>query len=306
MVGSMSDTAAATSLAVIGAGGIGGFTAAFAQLAGHDVTLCVRTPIGKLAVETGGEVLHSPVRIATRPERESPADWVLITTKAQDTASTAGWLRRLVGPGTRVAVLQNGVGHAERVATLIPAGTEVLPVLVYVSAERTAPGRITHHVGNTLLVPEGELADRFAELFKGSGIEVRTTGDFATAAWRKLFSNLAANPLTALTERRVGVFTEPGMARLASDVLTEAVAVGRAEGAAITEQDVRDTLELYAANPPDGGTSMLYDRLAGRPLEHEHITGVVVRAGERHRIPTPLNTALLTLLRALDCSRPPS
>jgi 2-dehydropantoate 2-reductase len=94
------------------------------------------------------------------------------------------------------------------------------------------------------------------------------------------------------------------MARLASDVLTEAVAVGRAEGAAITEQDVRDTLELYAANPPDGGTSMLYDRLAGRPLEHEHITGVVVRAGERHRIPTPLNTALLTLLRALDCSRP--
>jgi 2-dehydropantoate 2-reductase len=302
MVDSMSDTAAATRLAVIGAGGIGGFTAALAQLAGHDVTLCVRTPIDKLAVETGGEVLHSPVRIATRPERESPADWVLVTTKAQDTGSAAEWLRRLVGPHTRVAVLQNGVGHVERVAPLLPEGTEVLPVLVYISAERTAPGRITHHVGNVMLVPEGGLADRFASLFDGSGIEVRTTADFTTAAWRKLFSNLAANPLTALTERRVDVFAEPDMARLASDVLGEAVAVARAEGAEIGERDVRDTLDLYAMNPAAGGTSMLYDRLAGRPLEHEHITGVVVRAGERHGIPTPLNTALLTLLRALDHS----
>jgi 2-dehydropantoate 2-reductase len=296
----MSDTAAATSLAVIGAGAIGGFIAAFAQLAGHDVTLCVRTPIDKLAVETGGEVLHSPVRIATRPERESPADWVLITAKAQDTASTAGWLRRLVGPDTRVAVLQNGVGHAERVTPLIPEGTEVLPVLVHISAERTTPGRIVHHVGNTLLVPAGELAEHFAGLFRGTDVEVRTTEDFTTAVWRKLFSNLAANPLTALTERRLDALAEPGMARLASDVLTEAVAVARAEGARITGQDVHDTLELYASNPRDGGTSMLYDRLAGRPLEHEHITGVVVRAGERHGIPTPLNAALLTLLRALD------
>ncbi|WP_206305774.1 ketopantoate reductase family protein [Actinacidiphila soli] len=148
-----------------------------------------------------------------------------------------------------------------------------------------------------MLVPEGGLADRFAALFDGSGIDVHTTGDFT--AWRKLLSNLAANPLT---ERRVDVFTEPDMARLASEVLSEAVAVARAEGAEIGERDVRKTLDLYAMNPAGGGTSMLYDRLAGRPLEHEHITGVVVRAGKRHGIPTPLNTALLTLLRALDQS----
>lgn len=45
---------------------------------------------------------------------------------------------------------------------------------------------------------------------------------------------------------------------------------------------------------------MLYDRLAGRPLEHEFLTGAVVRAGERHGIATPLNRMLLTLLRAVD------
>lgn len=101
----------------------------------------------------------------------------------------------------------------------------------------------------------------------------------------------------------MGVFAEPGMAGPATDVLREAVAVGRAEGADVGEQDVRNTLDLYAADPPNGGTSMLYDRLSGRPLEHEHITGAVVRAGERRSIPTPLNRAPLTLLRALDEAR---
>ncbi len=47
---------------------------------------------------------------------------------------------------------------------------------------------------------------------------------------------------------------------------------------------------------------MLYDRLAGRPLEHEHITGAVVRLPERHGIAAPLNRAVLALLRALNHS----
>jgi len=53
---------------------------------------------------------------------------------------------------------------------------------------------------------------------------------------------------------------------------------------------------------PTGGSSMLYDRLAGRPLEHEFITGAVVNAAARHGIAVPLNEALLALLRALDRS----
>ena len=52
--------------------------------------------------------------------------------------------------------------------------------------------------------------------------------------------------------------------------------------------------------PPDAGTSMYFDRLAGRPLEIEAITGAIVAAAERHNIPTPLNRALLTLLRAVN------
>lgn len=40
------------------------------------------------------------------------------------------------------------------------------------------------------------------------------------------------------------------------------------------------------------GTSMYFDRFAGRPLEVEALTGAIVAAGEHHGIATPLNRAL--------------
>jgi 2-dehydropantoate 2-reductase len=45
---------------------------------------------------------------------------------------------------------------------------------------------------------------------------------------------------------------------------------------------------------------MYFDRLAGRRLEVEALTGSVVAAGARHSIPTPINRTLLTLLRAVS------
>ncbi|MBR7677199.1 2-dehydropantoate 2-reductase, partial [Streptomyces daliensis] len=286
--------------AVIGGGGIGGLVAALLHEAGHDVTLCLRAPLDELTVHTDGQVLRPALSFATRPEEQRPVEWLFLTTKAQDTEGAADWLRQLSGPGTTVVVVQNGVDHAARVSPLLPPGADVLPALAYMSTERVAPGRIVHHAANELHVPAGASADGLCALLADSGIEVRPVTDFTTAIWRKLFTNLAANPVTALLQQRIRVLGEPGMHQLAGDILREAAEVGRAEGADIGEEDVRRTLAMYERVPADGGTSMLYDRLAGRPLEHEHITGPVVRAGERHGIPTPLNGMLLTLLRAVD------
>ncbi|GCD45665.1 2-dehydropantoate 2-reductase [Streptomyces paromomycinus] len=287
-------------IAVIGGGAIGGFVAALTHLTGHDVTLCLRTPVDRLALETDGEVIDAPVRFAVDPQTAEPADWVFLATKAQDTAGAAGWLRRLCRSGTVVAVLQNGINHTERVAPHTPDGTDILPAVVYASVECTAPGRVRHYAGNEIHVPEGALATRLAGLLTAGRLKVVPVPDFTTVSWQKLLANLAANPLTALLQQRMGIFTDPGMAALARDILSEAAAVARAEGADVHDADIDRVLMMYGMVPPDGGSSMLYDRLAGRPLEHEHITGAVVRAGERHGIRTPLNGMLLTLLRAVD------
>lgn len=287
-------------IAVIGGGAIGGFVAALTHLAGHDVTLCLRTPVDRLVLQTDGEVIDAPVRFAVDPETAEPTDWVFLATKAQDTAGAAGWLHRLCRSGTVVAVLQNGIDHTERVAPHVPDGTDVLPAVIYASAECTAPGRVRHYAGNEIHVPEGPLATRLAGLLTAGRLKVVPAPDFTTVSWQKLLTNLAANPLTALLQQRMGIFTDPGMAALARDILSEAATVARAEGADVHDADIDRVLAMYGMVPPDGGSSMLYDRLAGRPLEHEHITGAVVRAGERHGIRTPLNGMLLTLLRAVD------
>ena len=238
-----------------------------------------------------------PVTLTAEPDKQTVADWVLITTKAQDTLSTKPWLEHLVDSHTVIVVLQNGIHHEERL-NQINHGAFVLPGLVYVAVERISPGHIVHHGGSRILVPKGEYGERFRDMLSGSDTEVLLEPDFLTTAWKKLLTNVAANPITALTLQRIGIMQHPDIEKLARGLLEEAVAVGQATGARVGQEDIEQTLNFYAQFKPDDGTSMLYDRLAGRTLEHEYITGAVVSMGEQYRIATPLNQIFLTLLRA--------
>ncbi|MDB5559480.1 MAG: apbA [Enterovirga sp.] len=285
-------------VAIVGSGGIGGYLAAELAEAGRPVTLCVRTAFDKLVVQEPDRVREVTVPIATRPDEVGPARVVLLTTKSQDTAGTKPWLDRLAGPETTVVVVQNGVGHLDRVQPLAPQAKAVVPAIIYCAVERVSPGRLVHHTGAGLSLPEHPEGAFVAELFSGTSFKVTVEADFTTVAWRKLFANLVSNPVTALTLRRVRANREPDIQNLASGLLREAVLVAAAEGAALTQADADQVVAWLGTGNPDGGTSMLYDRLAGRPLEHEYITGAVVRAAEKHGIDVPLNRAILALCRA--------
>lgn len=295
MLGGMADR-----VAVIGAGAIGGMLALGASEAGHDVTVCVRTPIPALTVERDGTAAVVPARIAGDPGDVGAADWVLLTTKGYQTAGAEPWLRVLAGPRTVVVVVQNGVEHAERLAAVHQPVRSVLPALSYVSAQRTGPGRVRHVYGDTVIVPGDAGGERFAALLAGSFLRVERSADFLTAAWRKLLVNAAANPVTALTGRPLGVLGEPGIAELMRGLLTEAVTAANAAGAHLSAADVAATMDFYAGLGPAQGTSMLEDRAAGRPLEYEEITGAVVRTAARHELDVPLNQAVLALLSAVS------
>jgi 2-dehydropantoate 2-reductase len=286
-------------VAVVGAGGIGGALAALAAERGHDVTVCVRTPFDVLTVTRDGVERPVPATVAVDPAAVGPTDWVLLATKAQDTASAAGWLAALTGPGTVVVVAQNGIDQADRVDGLAHPGATVLPASVVLGAEAVAPGRVVHHGYGRLTVPAGEAADGLAALYQGSDLEIAATDDFTTVAWRKLLSNAVANPVTALTGRRNEVLAEAATRDLVVGLAGEVMAVGRSVGAALTDADIDALVAHYDGMPPGLGTSMLYDRLAGRPLEHEYLTGTVVATGLRTGVPTPLNATVLALLRGV-------
>jgi len=291
-------------VAVIGAGAIGTSVAWNLVRAGRDVTVCVRQQIDRLVLRQGdGEPVTLPVVSATDPSELSSMDWVLIATKAQDTGSVRPWLDAAAGPGTVVVLLQNGIDHAARLGGLA-AGVAVLPALVHINVEPLARGQAWQRAGNEITVPAGEEGTRLAALFAGTGIRIRLEDDFRAAAWRKLLGNVAHNPILALTGRRVDVFTDPGVLALAAALISEAAAVAARAGIAVSEEEIAGIVSGLGALPADAGNSMLFDRLRGRALESEFLTGAVVQAGHATGVPTPLNEAVLTLLRAASGGPP--
>jgi 2-dehydropantoate 2-reductase len=287
-------------IAVVGVGAIGGAVAAPLAASGrHEVVLCVREPFERLVVESPKQRIEVQACCETNPARVAPAEWVLLATKAQDVPGAAKWLAALCAPGTVVAVLQNGVEHRARVAPFAgPAA--VLPVVVELPAERTAPGQIRMRGGGRLTVPDGPHAAEFAALFAGAALAVERAADFPSVAWRKLCLNAASGALTALTGRTVEVLHEPGMAELARGIILECCAVARAEGAALPDAVADEVMARLLATPAGSGNSMYYDRRAGRPLELDARNGVIVRLGVRHGIATPLNAAACALLAAQE------
>jgi 2-dehydropantoate 2-reductase len=297
-----SSRAATTSIAVIGLGSIGGIIAGSLHAAGrHDVSACARKPIDRLVVERPDRTIEAPLHVLTDPARAEVHDWVLLCTKAQDTASSEPWLRRLCGPNTRVAALQNGIGHAERLAPFAGPAT-IVPTIVYYNGERLAPDRVRYRrAGDYDFAVADDVSGRaFVELLEGTAMRILISPDFKTLAWRKLLINAVANPITALTLQRQAVFRREDVGELVLAALEEAAAVARADGAQLADDEASKSLALLLTISPDAGTSMYFDRMAGRPSEVDALTGAVVAAGERHHIATPLNRMLLTLMRAAD------
>jgi 2-dehydropantoate 2-reductase len=295
-----SANSARKSIAIIGLGSIGGVVAGLLRATNrYDIVACVRRPIEKLTVERTEGTIEIPITALTDPARAKPVDWVLLCTKAQDTAASAAWLQRLCGPNTRVASLQNGIGHAERVQPFVGQAT-IVPTIVYYNGERLAPDRVRYRRTGEHDFAVADDADgrTFASLLDGTSLVTFLSPDFKTLAWRKLLLNAAANPISALTIQRNHVFRRDDIQALCRALLDEAIAVARADGARLATDEAEQAMGRLLGVPADAGSSMYFDRMAGRPLEIDALTGAVVAAGERYQIATPLNRMLLTLARA--------
>lgn len=289
-------------VAVIGLGSIGGVAAGCLAAAGqHHVIACMRKPIEKLTLDRPDDIVEVPLRVLTDPAQAKPADWVLLCTKTHQTVASAPWLSRLCTPATRVAVMQNGIDHVARVAPLAKGAT-VVPVIVYYNGERLAPDHVRlRRAGQSDLVAANDDGGRaFSKLLDGTPLRIALSDDFPTLAWRKLLINAVANPITTLTLQRQAVLRRPDIHALCLAVLEEAVAVARADGVKLGGDAPARAMETLYTFSGELGTSMYFDRLAGRQMEIEALTGVIVAKGAQYGVATPLNSVLLTLLRAVN------
>lgn len=286
-------------VAIVGLGSIGGFFAAQVIASQrHAVVLCSRRSFDTLALKSPTGDIEAAVRVHTDPSDVGVVDWVLLATKTYQTAAAKPWLEMLCSRKTAVVVLQNGVEHIERVGPLAP-DAKIVPAAVFCNAWLNTPGHVVHTGGGYVVVPESSVSKGLSDIFAGTAASVRLTSDFSTVAWTKLCRNVAANALTAITGQRLSVLQRPDVASLARGLIAECIAVGSRDGARFVNTDPDQVVDL-STFPGDGRSSMLDDRLAGRPLEHEALNGAVVRIGARHRVPVPLNAAILALLTAIS------
>ncbi|WP_181025284.1 oxidoreductase [Mycobacterium kansasii] len=288
----------APNIAVVGPGAVGTTVAALLHAAGHRVLLCGHTPRDGIELRPdGADPIVVPGPVHTDPDDVAgPVEVVILAVKATQNDSTRGWLARLCGEHTVVAVLQNGVEQVEQIQPHCPSST-VVPGSVWFSAETQPDGWVRLRGEAALVLPTGAAAEAVAELLRGAGARVDCDPDFTTVLWRKLVLNALAG-LMALSGRRSGMFRRDDVAALSRRYVAECLAVARAEGARLGDDAVEEMVNLFRSAPEDMGTSILADREAHRRLEWDLRNGVIIRKARAHGLATPISDVVVPLLAA--------
>nr|WP_255524423.1 oxidoreductase [Clavibacter sp. VKM Ac-2873] len=291
-------TAGRPAVAVVGPGAIGTSVAAALHEAGVPLLLCGRTARERLALRTeDGTTIAVPGPVRTDPAGiTAPVDLVLLAVKATQVEAAAPWLRALCHAGTVVVVLQNGIEQVEDVAPHVP-GCAVVPAVVWFPAEALADGSVLLRGTPRLTLPDVPASRVAVDALAGGRCRVELAADFTTAAWRKLVQNAVAG-IMAATGRRAGVFRRDDVADLARAYARECLEVARAEGAVLDDGVADRIVDDFRAAPADQGTSILADRVAGRPLEWAARNGVILRRGRALGLPMPIGGILVPLLAA--------
>ncbi|RST30049.1 2-dehydropantoate 2-reductase [Sphingomonas ginkgonis] len=299
-------------IAVVGAGAIGGWIAARLALAGGEVmALTSGGPLDGLRLASGDR--SEAARFA---RFDGPADLVILAVKATALAAAVPPTRALLGPGSTLLPMLNGVPWWFTDAPLrsidpdgaTATGFATVPLLgsvVHASARREANGsvRLVHADRLILGAPAGgPPPEPFAALFEQAGIRVERATDIRRAIWYKLWGNATMNPLSALTGATADrILAAPELRPVILAAMAELAAVGAAIGCPIDEsgeERMAVTARLGAFK-----TSMLQDVEAGRPIELEALLGAPREIAHRARIATPTLDQLYATTRLMAETR---
>lgn len=295
------------SIAVIGAGAVGGYFGGLLARAGAPVTMIGR-PAFVEAVNKNGLFLdtlqfHENVRVQASTElfAAAGAEIILFCVKTPDNAATATQLAPLLAPGALIVSLQNGVDNVEQIRAA--ANLEVLPAVVYVAASVPEPGKIKHvGRGDLTLGPRSEKTGRLAAIFTLAGIPCRISDNIAGELWTKLLWNCALNAISALGRVQYGEIAASGDARQVVQSLVEEVfAVATAAGihlAAVEDPGAAFAGACKIAIQMSGAlSSTAQDMLRGKRTEIDSLNGYISRRGAELGVLTPVNHALYTLIK---------
>ena len=295
-------------IAVIGAGGLGGYFGARLCSGGADVHFLARGRHLQAMREhglriTGPEPMHVARVNATDDAASIGAvDVALLCVKLWDTDAALAQMRPLVGPRTAIVSFQNGVLKDEAIAAAYGRAS-VMGGVGYIAATIESPGVISQ-TGPMQRLLFGELdgsrsarGQALLDACLAGGIKAELSEDIVREIWQKFVFLAALSGTTSTMRKTIGAIRGNAQTRaFFLDVMREVVAVGRAHGANLPEDYADQRLKFADEVPYDMTSSMHHDLERGNRLELRWLAGAVVELGARKGVPTPLNRAITDIL----------
>lgn len=297
-------------IAVMGAGGVGGYFGARLAQAGHDVAFVARGRHLEAMKGRGLEVrsakgdVRLPAPVATDdPASLAPADVVLFAVKLWDTERAAEAIRPLVARGGVVVPFQNGVDSIDRIGAVLGA-ERVMGGVAQIAATIAEPGVIAHtgtmarlRFGPVLPAQRGA-AEALLAACRDAGFDAELVADARLALWQKFVFLAAFSGVTSVARQPIGVVREdPDLRATHEAAMREAWAVGRARGIALAADFVATQMAFTDGLPREMRSSMLNDLLAGNRLEAPWLCGAVARMAAEASLPAPVSATLYAALK---------
>jgi 2-dehydropantoate 2-reductase len=300
-------------IAIMGAGGVGGYFGGLLAKGDHDVHFLARGAHLK-AIKKDGLTIEGveeegftlPVSATENPEDIGPVDLVLFCVKSYDTDSSASMLSPLLGPETVVLTLQNGVDNEEKIQKII-GKEKVMGGVAYMSSQVIQPGIIRKAGGPRKIVfgeMDGSMTERAKEIrkvFESGGIDCEISEQIQKVLWEKFLFICAMGGMTAVTRKPIGPIRKfPQAWEMCIAVMREVGEVAKALSIPLDGEIVEKSTSLIQGFPENTRASLLADLEMGKRLEIDALNGTVVRLGEEHGVSTPTNRFIYQCLKLHD------
>ncbi|MFD9354829.1 2-dehydropantoate 2-reductase [Streptomyces sp. NPDC060031] len=303
-------TADGASIAVVGVGGVGRCLGGRLAVAGCDVRFLTRGENLAALKRDGVRITDGTsdwtvpqVRASDDPRDIGEVDFVLLCVKTQQLPEAIDTLSPMVGEGTAVITVQNGVEAPEQVAAGI--GRErVLPGMARVVALPTDPGE-ARRVGPPGALGfaewDGSVSERvlrLREVLSAATVTVMEPSDIWADLWAKFLLVAPVGSLGAATGgATIGELrSRAGTRRMLIAGMREIYETGVELGIALPGDAVDTAIGIMDRQSPDATSSLQRDILAGRPSELEAWTGAAVRLAERAGKAAPVLETVYELL----------
>ncbi|MDP3143247.1 MAG: 2-dehydropantoate 2-reductase [Candidatus Omnitrophota bacterium] len=301
-------------IAIVGPGAIGCLFAAFLSKTGEEIWLLDKNGNRANLIHEHGIKIEgisgnwmAKVNASHQTERIKEADLIIVCVKSYDTKEAVLHAKSLVKPNSLILTLQNGLGNIEIISEVIGAD-KVIGGITNQGATLLDVGHSRHAGSGETVIGriDGKIPvqlRQIREIFNKSGLETRISRDIKGLIWSKLIINVGINALTAITRLNNGKLVEfEGTRKILRDAVSEAVKVAKKKRIKLIYDDPLAKVEAVCEATAANVSSMLQDVLKHKKTEIDFINAVIVREGQSLGIPTPVNSALVGLVKTAEQS----